>query len=67
MHDCPCCSEAVYSDDITEICSCCSAADCEPGTDGVYADCQIPSCPVCDTRSTYCTDEAWHRNCQCSS
>lgn len=74
MHECPCCGECVYSDDADDLCSCCIEASCEAhdcsshtGTshdiDGVYVDCQIPQCPACETRSTFCTDGKWHSNC----
>lgn len=76
MHDCPCCGEAVYSDDEDDVCSCCEAAGCEMhdcasrcgykgrhDVDGVYDDCQIPACVVCETRMTFCTDGKWHPNC----
>lgn len=64
MHDCPCCSEAVYTDDPSDLCSCCVEAGCEPhdcgahggpshDVDGVYTDCQIPTCPSCETRATF--------------
>jgi len=59
MHDCPCCGEAVYTDDAADMCSCCVAADCPERGD----ECQIPTCLTCDTRATFCTDGKWHPNC----
>jgi len=70
MHDCPCCGEAVYSDNPLECCSCCKAAECprvsfEEPEEYVNGDfeCNIPRCPWCETRATFCTDGVWHPNC----
>lgn len=58
MRECNCCGEVVYSEDA--LCSCCQEAGCdEEGQEG----CEIPMCPVCETRSTFCTDDSWHSNC----
>lgn len=62
MHDCPCCGEAVYSNNQRELCSCCKEAGC---TGNPYDACEVPSCCVCDTPSTFCTDGKWHPNCDC--
>lgn len=70
MHECPCCSECVYSDDPDDLCSCCEEAGCEAEDDkrsdnyGYYVDCQIPQCGECETRATFCTDGKWHDNCE---
>lgn len=58
MHDCPCCGEAVYTDDPSDMCSCCEAAECDPDNA-----CNIPTCPECDVPATFCTDGKWHPNC----
>ena len=42
MHDCPCCSHAVYSDDANELCEECAEHDCEANREGVYDSCNVP-------------------------
>ena len=61
MHDCYCCGEVIYSDDM--LCTCCQKAGCEKNASDYYDDCQVPQCESCNTAYTYCTDEAWHNNC----
>ena len=71
MHDCPCCGDEgiTYTDDPDDMCSCCEEAGCvdhevDEVDDGAgYFDCQVPSCPTCETRETFCTDGEWHSNC----
>lgn len=62
MHDCPCCGEAVYSDDM--LCDACEEAGCEPNGEDVFDDCQIPECPECETRASLMSDGHWHDNCE---
>jgi hypothetical protein len=64
MHDCECCGDIIYSDD--PLCDCCKEAGCEANAAGDYDDCQIPSCPECETPATFMTDGKWHENCDCS-
>lgn len=64
-HDCPCCGET-HLDPDEELCDDCLKAGCEPTEDEdgeSYQDCQIPQCPDCDVRASFCTDGKWHSNC----
>lgn len=42
MHDCPCCSHAVYADNNKELCDECIMHGCEAAHDGVFYHCDVP-------------------------
>jgi hypothetical protein len=62
--NCPCCGAVIVADTESALCACCAQAGCEPReSDGIFDSCEIPTCPECEVRATFCTDERWHANC----
>jgi len=61
MAACVCCGMPTgcdHGESAVALCDCCKEAGCE----GDFEYCEVPTCPECETKSTF-TDGEWHDNC----